>query len=543
MQSIKISVTCAKTFAAKYDPAALKKIDQAIKAWVAADDKRGIRNIYVPLDDSAAMKKLGATAITGKPTANKVKKAIDALVARLSPDYIAIIGADDVVPMFEVSNPTLDPNGDTDPKVPTDNPYACSKKFSANKRSSYLIPDRVIGRIPDLKGSADPSWLIDYLAAATEQKSLPASSYADSLLACCDTWKESGRACVHYIARSVADLMICPPIGHSNPTMKGRHGAQLHMIKCHGAELTSRFFGQKGNSYPEVLSSPSITGRTKKGTVAAAMCCFGGSVFDPTDPAAAYPNENPIPSVYLKQGACGFLGSTTTAWVGLDTMLCADWIVAGFLKSVLGGSSLGRAALEAKQDFVRWNQQEGYEIDSADEKTLIQFVLLGDPSLHPVAASIPAGGPVRAFAGGRAPAFTPMFRLQRRAMRHDLGELIRAALPERTSVRVAKVPTSVQEAARKGSKSSRDGFAFKMGNPLVQRVERSIQQPEISLAVARAAASKGAPVVAKAAVDRSIFQYYWAARRETGPVPEIRLISVQADAKGNTLRTQVLGSC
>ena len=34
-------------------------------------------------------------------------------------------------------------------KVPTDNPYASSLPFRSSDRRSYLVPDRVIGRIPD----------------------------------------------------------------------------------------------------------------------------------------------------------------------------------------------------------------------------------------------------------------------------------------------------------------------------------------------------------------------------------------------------------
>jgi len=542
MQSIKLSVTSSKALAKKYDAAALKKIDAAIKAWIAADAKRGIRNLYVPLDDAAAMKKVGAKAITGKVTAVRAKRAIDDLVARLAPDYIALLGADDVLPMFEVANPSFDPHGDTDPKVPTDNPYACSKRYSS-KRSSYLIPDRVVGRIPDLKGSSDPSWLIDCLAAATAQKPQSASAYLKSLLVCCDTWKKSGADCVKYVARKVEDLMICPPTGCTASTMKNRHGFLLQMIKCHGAELDSSFYGQKGNSYPKALTSPSLLGRTKKGTVVGAMCCFGASVFDPTDPAAASPSEFPIPSVYLKQGAYGFLGSTTTAWVGFDDMQCADWVVASFIKGVLAGASCGRATLEAKQDFVRWSQQVGDELDSAEEKTLIQFVLLGDPSLHVVTSpSTPAKAGL-ALAGVAAAAAPAMARLQRRAMRHQLGEMIRAALPERTVARRTQIPAAVQRAALQGLGSLRKRFTFRMKKPVVHKLERKIQQPEIVPAMARAASLRGAPVLARPSVERSIYQYSWSATRKEGPRPQVRLVSVQADSKGNTLRTRVLGSC
>jgi hypothetical protein len=45
----------------------------------------------------------------------------------------------------------------------------------------------------------------------------------------------------------------------------------------------------------------------------------------------------------------------------------------------LRGASLGRAMLEARLAYVR----EQSVVDPYDEKTLAQFVLLGDPSLHP----------------------------------------------------------------------------------------------------------------------------------------------------------------
>ncbi|NOT35433.1 MAG: T9SS type A sorting domain-containing protein [Candidatus Eisenbacteria bacterium] len=44
----------------------------------------------------------------------------------------------------------MQPRGDTDPCVPTDNLYACSRQFRAGQRSSYLIPDRVNGGVSAL---------------------------------------------------------------------------------------------------------------------------------------------------------------------------------------------------------------------------------------------------------------------------------------------------------------------------------------------------------------------------------------------------------
>ena len=59
-------------------------------------------------------------------------------------------------------------------------------------------------------------------------------------------------------------------------------------------------------------------------------------------------------------------------------MSAADFITQYFLVNVLNGASLGRACLEARQKFV----DEQY-LDIYNLKTLAQFVLLGDPALHP----------------------------------------------------------------------------------------------------------------------------------------------------------------
>src|SRR5262249_53877432 len=131
----------------------------------------------------------GISPVTGAPTAAKTKEIVDALWKKLAPDYLVLVGAGDVVPYFEVANPTFHKDGDTDPEVPTDNPYACSKPFVAAKRESYLIPDRVVGRIPDLPGATDPAALLDYLGATSGWSSKKKSAYASDLLACADAWK------------------------------------------------------------------------------------------------------------------------------------------------------------------------------------------------------------------------------------------------------------------------------------------------------------------------------------------------------------------
>src|SRR4051812_47297729 len=100
MASVKLSITCRKALEAKYDAAALRRLDAAIAGWVKADKARGIKVIHIAVDDSTAMKAYKVPPVTGAVTASKVKKALDSLVAKLAPDYIVLFGAGDVVPPF-----------------------------------------------------------------------------------------------------------------------------------------------------------------------------------------------------------------------------------------------------------------------------------------------------------------------------------------------------------------------------------------------------------------------------------------------------------
>ncbi len=530
MPSVKLSITCRKALTAKYKAPALKRLDAAIAAWIKADKARGITTIHIAVDDSTAMRGYKVAPVTGTVTPNKVKKALDSLVAKLSPDYVVLFGAGDVVPPFVVPNPSA--AEDAEATVPTDNPYASSRNFSVGTRASYLIPDRVVGRIPDVPRSGDPSWVIDYLGVAASWQSSSRSKYASAMLICCDAWKKAGEECVRFFATGALKLMISPPAADTSATIRKKHSAPIHMIKCHGAESDSRFYGQKGQSYPPVLRSTSLLKRTKVGTVAGAMCCFGANVFDPDDQRNVTPGDPPIPSVYLRQGAYGFLGSTTTAWVGDETMMCADWIVAGFLKSVLGGASLGRATLESKQDFVRWTQQQGHELDSAEEKTLLQFVLLGDPSIHPVKAAAPAGV-VAASLPAAASSGAMTARHARRAARRELGAMLRAVMPSVTHVSSTHVPPTIAAVMRRLAGKQRKGQRLS-----APRIERRVRPVAFE---APGPVSAG-PVLAGPGIERSNLQYYWATAPKTGPVRDIRVVSIQADPQGSVLRTHVLVS-
>jgi hypothetical protein len=559
MPSVKLSVTVRKNLARKYDAGALARIDAAVKRWIDADRKRGIRTVHLALDDARSMTAHRVKAVTGRATARKVKQAIDALWKRLAPDYLVLFGADDVVPYFVVDNPSYGGrDGDGDVKVRTDNPYACAQRFSAAKRSTYLLPDRAVGRIPDAPTDGDPAWLVDHLATAESWAPQPRSAFDHAYAICCDSWRRSGEACVEYVGEDASRLMIAPPEGDATKLPASRLGSRLHLIKCHGAQIDPNFYGQKGSSYPVALSSRSARKKIRANTVAGAMCCYGAQVFSPDDPAVSPAGAWPIASAYLRRGALGFAGATEIAWVGDRHMACADWIVSRHLRSILDGASQGRALLEAKQDYLRSIQQRGQAPGIEDEKTLLEFVLLGDPSIQPVngVPALPAGGG-RAGGAPRAVAASALAakpsdsvlaeRRQRRLFRAQLATQIRESLPERSEAKGMQRTRagSLLQVVRKLMTNGGKAFRFSRTKVNVFRVQSTFSRAQAEAAgfvAAPRAKARGGARPAAAPASRESYQYYWSGKRVTDGHEQIRLVRVETDPKGQVLRTSVVVS-
>jgi hypothetical protein len=143
-----------------------------------------------------------------------------------------------------------------------------------------------------------------------------------------------------------------------------------------------------------------------------------------------------ICNTYLAAGAHGYFGSSTIAYGPASGNGQADLICQFFLKHVLSGSSTGEAALRARLDFIQLLSVA----EPTDLKTLAQFNLMGDPSLHPVHVAGSAGDAVvtsgstktandEAGKVGTDPAsFRAASRPLRRAHLASLGRLLGSAV-------------------------------------------------------------------------------------------------------------------
>src|SRR5512139_2595154 len=126
---------------AKYGDKGLATIGKALRELVAADKRRGLATIVIHLDDADEMAGYGGPA-PAPFDARAVKAAIDRIAAGASPHYLLLLGGPDVMPMVPLANPAFSTaDGDTDPAVPSDLPYACDTPYSTNP-NRFLGPTR-----------------------------------------------------------------------------------------------------------------------------------------------------------------------------------------------------------------------------------------------------------------------------------------------------------------------------------------------------------------------------------------------------------------
>jgi len=304
-------------------------------------------------------------------------------------------------------------------------PYACDSPQYSLDIAQFTGPTRVIGRLPDVTHYAHPAYLEGLLRIAAAAVSRKAPGGNSVLAISAQKWFSlTYEVLAGAYPRSVPSIHPSPDEGPdwSDILLK----LPLHFINCHGGKSDCRFYGDAGKPLEEDASDPvahdsaCIARRLTDGTVAVAECCFGAQLFDPADTGGVAG----ICTTYLANGAYAFFGSSGVAYGGGDCTESADVLCGLFLQELLlHGASTGFAALSAVQKYVDGCRRP---LDPVDLKTIAQFSLMGDPSIHPF---ISTGTPVPAEAevpsGGRPIMHTPEKRGQRRAGLARKGEELR----------------------------------------------------------------------------------------------------------------------
>jgi hypothetical protein len=416
----------------------LQTVQAAIARLIAADQARGLQTIYIAVDDPVAMTGVNGTPVTNTADPKENKAAVDAIYSFHAPQYVVLVGAVDVIPHQDLSNPAYNPArpaDDPDQSVPSDLPYACAAPYS-NAPGDFVAPSRVVSRLPDVTGASNATYLVHVLDLASGAAPLTQADYADYLGVSASVWNPSTALSLGAVFSSSAAMQSVLPAGYQWPL--NRLALRAHFFNCHGASNTPQYFGQTGQQFPVAQDAAYISGRLTPGTVASVECCYGAQLYDPNGPANG---QMAIANVYMDGGAYGFWGSTTIAYGPATSNANADLICQYFLKEVFNGASIGRAALGARLSFVN----NSAAISPVDLKTLAQFILLGDASIQCV--PLPDAGKETAtkyaitnLSGSASE------RLSRMERRQGLAQL--AAVLQTTKAVAEKIPDGITPAVQ-----------------------------------------------------------------------------------------------
>jgi hypothetical protein len=301
---------------------------------------------------------------------------------------VLIIGGPEIVPFHHLPNPV----DDDDPDVPSDNPYA-------TRDGNYFIPEWPVGRLPGGSGD-DPDPLIKTIRKITEryeaQQKPP--SWIVKLIGKLRNYFRKHQSEIHssfgYTAAAwrKASLTVFRPIGEartmlaSPPTLaehlpwNGLTPARLGYYNLHGLVDSPEWFGQRdpgqtfeGPDYPVALRPKDVENSGRAPRVVYSEACFGAHI-------RGKPVEEAMSLKFVHSGTQALVGSTSTAYGSIASpLIAADLLGHAFWRFLLQGYVAGESLRLAKIFLAEeMDRRQGY-LDGEDQKTLISFVLYGDP--------------------------------------------------------------------------------------------------------------------------------------------------------------------
>lgn len=309
---------------------------------------------------------------------------------------LLIVGGPDVVPFHLLPNPT----DDLDKDVPSDNPYST---LDAN----YFVPEWPVGRLPGEAGSdagllleqvrrlnlyhsgveqVDTWWQrlcwllrgirrIRRLASKTIDKEALGYSAA--------AWRRSSVAVFRPLGMAEG-VLISPPeySGSLNPDIFTN--SRMSYYNLHGLPDSPEWYGQRdandtsgeGPDYPVAIHVKDLMKNGHAPDIVFSEACYGGHIFAKTEAQALVLRFLNIGTKVVCASTCIAYGSVNAPLLGGDLLGYLFW------KYSQEGYTSGEALMKAKIEMVReMTRRQGF-LDGEDQKTLISFVLYGDPLMR-----------------------------------------------------------------------------------------------------------------------------------------------------------------
>ena len=308
---------------------------------------------------------------------------------------LLIIGGNDIIPFHQLPNPT----DDTDPYILSDNPYATTDE-------NYFVPQWPVGRIPDEDGN-DAGFLLEQIrflsneyAYKLKSKAILSGSLVAAILSSiasffrqiitrrntddnigyvAEVWQMPSSEVFEVIGNS-RRLILSPPNDFSTLIFKKHVNNKCAYFNLHGLQESPEWFGQRDLTqqsndleYPIALVPSQFSPETPAPEIVFSEACFGAWIQEKQA-------DQSLALKFLATGTRCMVGSTGIAYGSVKKpLIAADLLAQEFWKQLLAGQAAGYALMRAKLNLAReMTSRQGY-LDGEDQKTILSFVLFGDP--------------------------------------------------------------------------------------------------------------------------------------------------------------------
>jgi hypothetical protein len=348
--------------------------------WVSGD---AIRRKYGPawatkILDSAGQ--LGTVVDVGVATPDHLRAQIGTLPAN---ETNVLIGGYDIFAPFTRTNPTFN-LGDDDATVPTDTPYAAAPGQTAEE----FVPQRIIARIPDATGSADPAEFIKVLGFQAKAVTTPTPSKVFE--ECASEFIAAARVVSQAISGRIRNIVSSPPatMNGAPDVVRGITGAGRMHVLLHGADFPpdwADLYGHQGPSkvYPPAISAQQIDLCDLRGAVVTFSSCYAAMLDIGTSPASGRSDANQVALACLGHGAKFVVAATRSNWISVppgNPDALGPGLIAETWRQLLRGKKAGAAVRDARIAYVR----QALSTSGASErpyvfKTALQMQIYGNP--------------------------------------------------------------------------------------------------------------------------------------------------------------------
>lgn len=358
-------VTSYRNLARIYGRAGRVQVAEAIADVLAARAERGIVSRSYALEDG--LPDLGVPGAQPEPSAlveqlRQVDQGLRARGERL--ESLLIVGGPQVVPFGLAANPMPDQDG----PLPTDWIYG----LAGDKTHLARWP---VGRLPDARETT-PATLLRLLASAAAQHRKEAAQTARSFGYSTASWYRSSQD-VYAVIGGSDSLAVSPPALAETLDRRLFDAANVVYCNLHGVQSWPYWYGQavEDPALVVALRPIDLNELDFSGTIVFSQACYGALI----DGADRYSS---LALTFLAQGATAFISATALSYGAPQPPLGeSDLLAQQFLQALaVQDTSVGTALQAARAGMLREVMRRQGFLDEDDVKTLLAFVLYGDPT-------------------------------------------------------------------------------------------------------------------------------------------------------------------